>query len=207
MGWGLTETMACATRTPSFLEPRHTWQSIGMVAEGWELKLVDDEGHPLTNGEVGEALVRGPALLSGYYRDPTATAEAVSDGWLRTGDLVRVDARGYVFFEDRKKDVIKVKGENVAAGEVERVVNAAPGVADCAAIGIPDRILGERLVAVVVPHPASQLSAERLRAWCAERLAGFKVPSTFTFVEELPRTSIGKIRKNELKGAVLRGSP
>lgn len=207
MGWGLTETMACGTRTPAFLEPRHTWQSIGMVADGWELRIVDDEGNTVPDGQVGEALVRGPALMSGYFRDPVATADAMGDGWLRTGDLLRLDSKGYVFFEDRKKDIIKVKGENVAAGEVERVVNAAPGVADSAAIGVPDRILGERLVVVVVPDPATEPSAEQLTAWCAERLAGFKVPSEFTFVEDLPRTSIGKISKNELKGAVSRGRP
>jgi len=202
MGWGLTETLACGTRTPTLIEPRHTWQSIGMVNSGWELKVTDDDRNELPLGEVGEAAVRGPGLVSGYFRDPDATAKALVDGWFYTGDLVRVDEQGYVFFEDRKKDVIKVKGENVAAGEVERVVKKAPGVRDCAVIGLPDRILGERLVAVVEADDPP--TSEELAAWCADRLARFKVPSEFRFVDQLPRTSIGKIRKHELKELVSR---
>lgn len=202
MGWGLTETLACGTRTPAYIEPRHTWQSIGMVTDGWELKVVDDAGGQVPDGHTGEALVRGPALMSGYYRDPAATAGVMDNGWFHTGDLVRIDPQGYVFFEDRKKDVIKVKGENVAAGEVERVVNSAAGVLDSAAIGIPDRILGERLVVVVVAEPEDPPTVEALSQWCSSRLANFKVPSEFVFAKDLPRTSIGKIRKSELKEAM-----
>ncbi|WP_051426256.1 class I adenylate-forming enzyme family protein [Jiangella gansuensis] len=202
MGWGLTESAACGTRTPLLLDPRHDWQSIGMVSPGWQLRVLDDDaadGTEARPGDVGELVIRGPSIMTGYFKDPEATREVLDDdGWLRTGDLGRLDD-GYVFFHDRKKDVIKVKGENVGAGEVERVLLDHPQVEGCAAIGVPDPILGERLVVFVVPVAGTTPVAEALRAYCAERLAAFKVPSEVVPVNELPRTSIGKIRKAELR--------
>lgn len=199
MGWGLTESAACGTRTPVHLDPRHDWQSIGTVSPGWELRVVGDDGAEVPPGGVGELVIRGPSTMSGYFRDPRATAEVLDgDGWLRTGDLGRVDD-GYVFFHDRRKDVIKVKGENVGAGEVERVLLEHPLVEECAAVGVPDPILGERLLAFVVLSAGAAVEDEALRGHCAERLASFKVPSRVLPVPELPRTSIGKIRKAGLR--------
>ncbi|WP_239000798.1 class I adenylate-forming enzyme family protein [Jiangella asiatica] len=199
MGWGLTESAACGTRTPPYLDPRHDWQSIGTVSPGWQLRVVSDDGDDVRPGAVGELVIRGPSTMSGYFKDPAATSEVLDDdGWLRTGDLGRLD-HGYVFFHDRKKDVIKVKGENVGAGEVERVLLDHPLVDECAAIGVPDPILGERLVVFVVPVTGATADAEDLRAHCAGRLAAFKVPSEVIPVGELPRTSIGKVRKAELR--------
>ncbi|TDD70751.1 long-chain fatty acid--CoA ligase [Jiangella aurantiaca] len=203
MAWGLTESAACGTRTPVHLDPRHDWQSIGTVSPGWELRVVGDDGAEVAPGGVGELVIRGPSTMTGYFKDPPATAEVLDgDGWLRTGDLGRVDG-GYVYFLDRRKDVIKVKGENVGAGEVERVLLEHPLVEECAAVGVPDPILGERLLAFVVlsagaaPGPAAEDDA--LREHCARRLAPFKVPSRIVPVPELPRTSIGKIRKAGLR--------
>lgn len=201
MGWGLTESAACGTRTPLHLDPRHDWQSIGMVSAGWDLRVVDDAGQEVPTGNVGELLVKGPSVMTGYFRDPAATSEALDGGYLRTGDLGRLDQDGYVFFHDRKKDMIKVKGENVAAGEVERVVRELPAVDDCAAVGVPDPILGERLVVFVVGVTKPDLEA--IRQHCARRLASFKTPSEVVAVPELPRTSIGKIRKAELRARYL----
>lgn len=201
MGWGLTESLACGTRTPMYLEPRHEWQSIGMVSEGWQLRVCDDDGNDVPSGEVGELLIRGPGLMTGYFKDPGATAEALVDGWLRTGDLGCIDAAGYVFFHDRAKDVLKIKGENVAAGEVERVVRDLPGIQDCALVGTPHPIAGERgvLFVVAADGPMEPPDPREVEAYCRERLASFKVPSVIRFLDDLPRTSIGKIRKAELR--------
>lgn len=198
MGWGLTETLACGTRTPTYLEPRHEWQSIGTVSPGWQLRIVDDRGRDRSPGEVGELLVRGPALMTGYFKDPQATRDALVDGWFRTGDLGRVDRDGHVFFHDRLKDVLKVKGENVAASEVEDVVREIRGIADCALVGAPDTILGERPVLFLVASDAA-LEDEWVLAHCRCRLAPFKVPVELRWVDDLPRTSIGKVRKGELR--------
>jgi carnitine-CoA ligase len=199
MAWGLTESAACGTRTPVHLDPRHDWQSIGTVSPAWQLRVVGDDGAEVAPGGVGELVIRGPSTMSGYFKDPAATAEVLDGGgWLRTGDLGRVDD-GYVFFHDRRKDVIKVKGENVGAGEVERVLLEHPRVDECAAVGVPDPILGERLLAFVVAAAGTVVDGDELRDHCAERLAAFKVPARIVPVPELPRTSIGKIRKASLR--------
>ncbi|TDC53951.1 ATP-dependent acyl-CoA ligase [Jiangella ureilytica] len=199
MGWGLTESAACGTRTPVHLDPRHDWQSIGTVSPAWELRVLGDDGGEVAPGGVGELVIRGPSTMTGYFKDPGATAEVLDGGgWLRTGDLGRVDD-GYVFFHDRRKDVIKVKGENVGAGEVERVLLEHPLVEECAAVGVPDPILGERLLAFVVLAAGAAVDDDGLRDHCAERLAAFKVPSQVVPVPELPRTSIGKVRKAGLR--------
>jgi crotonobetaine/carnitine-CoA ligase len=200
MGYGLTESLACGTRTPPYLDPRREWQSIGMASPGWDVRVVDEAGAELPAGSIGELTLRGPGLMSGYFRDEAATAATLRDGWLHTGDLCYVDERGYVFFHDRLKDVIKVKGENVAAGEVERVAGAYPGVGDCAAVGVPDPILGERIVLYVATAPgAGHVDVDGLREHCAAHLARFKVPGEILLLDALPTTSIGKVRKGELR--------
>lgn len=141
----------------------------------------------------------GRTLMAGYLNRPDATEEALRDGWLHTGDLVRVGADGYLYFVDRAKDMIKRAGENVAASEVERAVNEHPGVFESAAVGVPDTIRDEAIVVHVVLRPAASVTEEELIAWCRERLARFKVPSAIRFTGELPRTSVGKIRKDVLR--------
>jgi crotonobetaine/carnitine-CoA ligase len=199
MAWGLTESGACGTRTPLYADRRQQWQSIGQVSVGWQVRVVDEDGRDSPAGQTGELLIAGPGLTDGYYRDPSATAAALKDGWLYTGDLGWIDADGYVFFYDRKKDVIKPKGENVGASEIERVVRALPGVDDCAAIGVPDPILEERIKVFVQLLPGATLTSEVVIAHCRAHLASFKVPSEVELLSELPKTSVGKVRKGELR--------
>jgi acyl-CoA synthetase (AMP-forming)/AMP-acid ligase II len=163
------------------------------------LRVVARDGAILPPGKVGELCLKGPGLMAGYFGDEKATQEALRDGWLHTGDLGRMDSTGYVFFEGRKKDVIKVKGENVSAGEVERVVNGIPSIEDCSAIGVPDPVLGERLVMFVVLVKGNRFDEWEILSACREQLAPFKVPSEVRVLSDLPRTAIGKVRKGELR--------
>ncbi len=196
----MTETIAPPTCNPLYGEQRP--DSIGRPMAGARLRVVDEAGHDVPVGAPGELLVGGQpgrTLMAGYLNRPDATGEALRDGWLHTGDLVRTGTDGYLYFIDRAKDMIKRAGENVAASEVERVVNEHPGVFESAAVGVPDAIRDEAIVVHVVRHPAASVTEQDLVAWCAERLARFKVPSVICFTGELPRTSVGKIRKEVLR--------
>lgn len=134
--------------------------------------------------------------MAGYLNDPDATAQALNDGWLRTGDFVRADADGFFYFVDRVKDMVKRGGENVALSEVERVINSHPAVVESAVIGVPERMRDVSIHAFVVN--GSHTSAADIQEWCRQRLAKFKVPDAVTFVDALPRTSVGKIEKRSL---------
>lgn len=210
MVWGSTETGCGGTLMPLDVGHRPGWQNIGPAMRGWDVAVVDPEGTShtaLRDGERGELVVRSPGTMLGYLGQPDATAVALRDGWVHTGDLGWRDDDGYFHFVDRLKDMLKPSGENVAAGEVERVVLEHPGVARCAVVGVPDRVRMEAVVAVVVPRPGAKPRAEEIQAWCGERLAAFKVPSRVEFRDELPETSIGKVRKPELVKSLLEGSP
>jgi crotonobetaine/carnitine-CoA ligase len=198
--YGMTETVVPPTMNPLYGERRN--HSIGRPVLSARVRVVDDAGRDVPTGEVGQLLVQGEpgrTSMAGYFKNPTATAETVRDGWLPTGDNVRADADGYLSFVDRGKDMIKRAGENVATGEVERVVNEHPAVFESAAIGVPDPIRDEAIKVFVVLHPGQTASEDELIAWCAARLAKFKVPSFIEFVAELPRTSVGKIQKHLLR--------
>ena len=198
--YGMTETIAPPTCNPLYGEQRP--ESIGPPIAGVRLRVVGEDGHDVPAGAPGELLVGGQpgrTLMAGYLNRPDATEQALRDGWLHTGDLVRVDANGYLYFVDRAKDMIKRAGENVAASEVERVLNEHPGVFESAAVGVPDAIRDEAIVVHVVRKPAASVTEQELAAWCTERLARFKVPSAIRFTGELPRTSVGKIRKEVLR--------
>ncbi len=164
---------------------------------------VHDDDVPAT----GELLVRGPGLFAGYFRDPQATAEALAGGWLHTGDLVERDAAGYYRGGDRLKDVFISGGENVAPAEVEAVLAQHPGVAEVAVVGVPDHRWGEVGAAFVVPRTGRHTDAEELTEHCRERLAGYKVPRTFTFVSALPRTSLDKVSRARLAAGTPTGAP
>jgi crotonobetaine/carnitine-CoA ligase len=140
--------------------------------------------------------------MKGYYKDPEATARAIRDGWLHTGDLGRFDEHGYLYFVGRLKDMIKRAGENVAAAEVEAVLNRHDLVLEAAVIGVPDDILGEAVLAYVIPAAGASPTEEELSAYCLEQLAKFKVPARFEFRDELPRTAIGKVAKAQLREAI-----
>ena len=166
------------------------------------MRVVDEQGHDASEGEVGELLVAGEpgtTLMAGYLGDEEATQEAITDGWLHTGDNVCVDGDGYFHFVDRAKDMIKRAGENVAASEIESVVNSHPAVFESAAIGVPDEMRDEAIKVYVVLSNGASATLDDLTAWCATRLARFKLPGSIEFVDSLPRTSVGKIRKEVLR--------
>ena len=199
-GYGLTEAMTIVTMAP--LDANRKWPSIGLPALDREVKIVDGEDRELPRGEVGELIVKGvPArnIMKGYYKNPEATAATVKDGWLHTGDNAWMDEAGYVYFFDRKKDVIKRGAENVSASEVEQVLMDHPGVLECAVIGVPDPIKDEAVKAFVVARPGTVLTADLVLAHCTGRLARFKVPQFVEIREALPKTSIGKIEKKVLR--------
>jgi fatty-acyl-CoA synthase len=181
--------------------------SIGRSIPGVEMGLVDPEtGARVTGTGVGEIVVRSPTNMLGYWRNPAATALALRDGWLHTGDLGQRDADGDYTIVDRLKDMVRSGGENVYAAEVERVLLAHPGVAEAAVVGLPDPRWDERVTAVVVRAAGAALGAEEVREHCRAQLAAYKVPKQVEFVDELPKTGLGKISKHELRARLLRGA-
>jgi crotonobetaine/carnitine-CoA ligase len=198
--YGMTETVAPPTVNPVYGDRRGA--SIGRPISGARLRVVDADGNDVPLGEEGELLVAGEpgrTLMLAYLDNEEATAQALRDGWLWTGDSVRLDEDGYLYFVDRRKDMIKRAGENVATGEVERVVNDHPAVFESAAYGVPDEMRDEAIHVAIVLHPGTELSADELLAHCRAQLAKFKVPDEVHFVESLPRTSVGKIQKHLLR--------
>ena len=180
-------------------------RSAGLPLVGVELRIVDDDGRDLPPGEAGEIAVRAPNVSRGYLDRPAETAAAFRGGWFHTGDVGRLDAEGYLYVVDRKKDVIITGGENVWSTEVEAALYTHPGVIEAAVVGVPDETWGEALLAVIVPAPGSGLAAgdERaeadLVAHCRERIGGYKVPRRFRFTDALPRSAMGKTLKAELR--------
>ncbi|GAA4261146.1 hypothetical protein GCM10022255_092640 [Dactylosporangium darangshiense] len=186
--YGLTETTGVATvLDPGEHRPDGRLGSVGRTLPGLEVR-VDGSG---------EILVRGPAVTSGYWRNPAATAQSIVDGWLRTGDAGSLDADGYLYLHDRIKDMIVSGGENVYPAEVERVLAAHPAVLDVAVVGVPSARWGESPAAVVVP--AGDLDGAALIAWSRERLAHFKCPVAVHVVDALPRNAAGKVLKRVLR--------
>jgi acyl-CoA synthetase (AMP-forming)/AMP-acid ligase II len=173
--------------------------SAGTLVPNAEVRVVDpDTLEDVPRGEQGELWFRSKQLMKGYHNKPEATAEAVTeDGWFRTGDIGRVDADGYIFVEDRLKDMIITGGENVYSIEVERVLAEHPAVAEVAVIGVPDEKWGEAVKAVVSLE--GEVSEADLIAWARERLAGYKCPKTVDVTDELPRNPTGKILKKDLR--------
>ncbi|MDB5677741.1 class I adenylate-forming enzyme family protein [Sphingomonas bacterium] len=200
-GWGMTETMATVTHHggEDYLN-RPT--SAGPPVATADLEIRADNGVTvLPPGEVGELWARGPMIVKGYWNKPEASAETFVDGWVRTGDLARLDDEGFVYIVDRAKDMVIRGGENIYSSEVENVLYAHPAVTDCAVIGLPHRTLGEEPAAVVHLAPGETASEAELQAWVRERIAAFKTPVAIRFVHEtLPRNANGKIMKKDLKG-------
>ena len=199
-GWGMTETTATVT-THGAEDYLNRPTSCGPPVAAADLKIMDVEGtRDLPAGEVGELYARGPMVVKGYWNKPDATRETFIDGWVRTGDLARLDEEGFCYIVDRAKDIVIRGGENIYSSEVEDVMYAHPAVTDCALIGIPHRTLGEQPVAVVHLAPGTQASEAEIQAWVRERIANFKVPVAIRFVKDvLPRNANGKILKKDLK--------
>jgi crotonobetaine/carnitine-CoA ligase len=200
-GYGLSEGMTLLTCAP-VVGPRR-WPSIGLPSPGRRILLLDDDGNEVAPGEVGEIVAVGTPgrdIMLGYYGDSEATAAALRPGGrMHTGDNAYADEQGFLYFFDRKKDMIKRAGENISALEVESVVLEHPHVSEAAVIGVPDEIRDEAVAVVVVASAPDAVTAEQLIEFCGERLARFKVPTHVHFADELPKTSIGKIRKEELR--------
>lgn len=164
-----------------------------------QCRVVDEEGHDVPDGAVGELLVKTPIIMQGYFRDPEQTRAAFVDGWFQTGDLVRRDADGYFFFVARKKDIIRRRGENIAGAELDRVIGEHPGVHEAAAIPVAAELGEDEILVAVVPKPGYDVTAEEIARWCHERLAPMKVPRYVVFVETLPHTPTHKIAKMALR--------
>lgn len=169
---------------------------IGKPVPQLEVRVVDDDGN---DAETGELICRSPSAMLGYLDDPERTAEVFRDDWVHTGDLVRIDADGNLFFFDRKKDMIKTGGMNVSSIEVERAIYQHPGAHEVAVVGVPDDYWSEAVTAFVVARPGVDLDPDDVIAHCKERLAGFKVPKSVVTVDELPKDTQGKILKRELR--------
>ncbi|MFI5053939.1 MAG: AMP-binding protein, partial [Acidimicrobiia bacterium] len=173
--------------------------SAGFARPGMDVRILGEDGRELPPGEVGEACVRGPAVMLGYWNRPEATAEALHDGWLHTGDLGRLDEHGYLYLLDRAKDLIISGGSNVYAVEVEAALADHPMVREVAVVGLPDRTWGEVVTAVVVSESPGAATEAALAEHCATVLAGYKRPRRYTFRDTLPRNAYGKVLKRELR--------
>jgi long-chain acyl-CoA synthetase len=200
--YGLTETASVATLIAGDDYLAHPG-SVGKPVPTVEIKLVGDDGNMVATGENGEIWIKGPTVMShGYWQRPDANAESFTDGWFHTGDVGRLDDEGYLYIVDRAKDMIIRAGENVYCVEVENVLYEHPDVADVAVVGVPHKVLGEEVKAVVQLRPGASVSADDVRAWCAARLAPFKVPEYVEFRDDpLPRNPAGKVLKNALRGS------
>ena len=203
-GYGLTETSSVTTMNTGEDYVRKP-ESVGPPVPVCDVKVMDDDGEEVPAGEVGELWIKGPNIVRGYWHNPEATAATFTDGWLRSGDVARLDEEGFVFIVDRAKDMLIRGGENVYSVEVEAALFEHPAVADVAVIGIPHQVLGEEVGAVVQLRPGATATDDELRAHVAERLAAFKVPVRVWFREEpLPRNPNGKILKRDLKAELVR---
>jgi long-chain acyl-CoA synthetase len=174
--------------------------SIGVPLPGTDVRLVDDTGVDVPQGQPGELIVRGPQVMQGYWQRPDETAKVFKDGWLHTGDVATMDDDGYFQIVDRKKDMILVSGFNVYPNEVEAVLAEHPGIAEVCVLGTPDPLCGEAVVAFVVRKDPS-LTAEQVRQHAKTALTNYKVPKTIVFRDELPKSTVGKILRKDLKDA------
>ena len=194
-GYGLTEGTCCTTINP-FTGPRKIG-SVGLPTRAQEVQIIDEAGDPVADGTAGEVCFRGPNMMHGYYKRPDANAETMVDGWVRTGDVGYRDEDGYFFLVDRTKDMIIRGGENIYPREIEDVLQEHESVKEAAVVGRPDEVRGEEVHAVVALVSGEDVTV--LEEHCRARLAAFKVPSSWEVVEELPKTSTGKIDKKPLR--------
>jgi len=173
--------------------------SIGRPMDDVEMRIADEAGNDLKPGEVGEIVARGPRVMSGYWKSPEATAAAIKDGWVHTGDMGWMDDEGYFYLAGRKKDMIIRGGENISPEEVEGVLQSHPAVEEAAVIGVPDKEWGEVVRAIVALKPGASASDSEIIEYCRLRLSSFKKPESVVFVEALPRNQLGKVLKTTLR--------
>ena len=195
--YGLTESTTRATYVPPdrLAEKKG---SCGLPLKGVEIRIVGEDGSVLPAGGIGEVHVRGPNVMQGYLDDPELTAKTVVDGWLRTGDLGRLDDDGFLYIEGRLSEMIKCAGERIAPAEIEEVLMKHPGVSEAAVIACPDPLMGEVVHAFVVPRDGC-LDEGELRTYCTANLSHHKIPRRYEFVDEIPKTATGKVKKHLLR--------
>ncbi|MFT5604837.1 MAG: acyl-CoA synthetase (AMP-forming)/AMP-acid ligase II [Paracoccaceae bacterium] len=174
-------------------------RSCGRAVFGTEIRIVDTQGNTLPNGDIGEIVARGPQLMKGYWKRDEATASTIVDGWLHTGDAGRIDNEGYVYIQDRVKDMIISGGENIYPAELENVLMSHPQIQDAAVVGAPSKKWGEIPVAVLVSGGNPELTPDELVEFCRDKLAGYKIPRAVEYVDALPRNPTGKILKKDLR--------
>ncbi|RFU61179.1 class I adenylate-forming enzyme family protein [Bacillus sp. V59.32b] len=194
-GYGMTESTVMLTATPASAEKKHG--SVGLPLPGVDLKIIDPEGNTIPPKAVGEIVFRGPNAMKGYYKKPQETENTIKNGWLYTGDLAYQDEDGYIFIVDRKKDLIIRGGYNVYPREIEEILYTHREVVECAVIGRPDPLLGEKIVAYIVTKTSQ--NEKDLQDFCKEKLVHYKVPDYISFIDQLPKSGTGKILKTALK--------
>jgi len=198
-GYGMTETCGIISAVGADFYVGKP-ESVGRPLPDFEVKCVDDDGNAVPDGQVGELWVKGAQVIKGYLNRPDATAESITDGWLHTGDVARLDEDGFLYIVDRKKDMLLRGGENVYCAEVEACVHRHPAVAECCVFGVPDARLGEEVAAAVRLRPGHSLTAEALRAHCEGLMARHKAPRYVWFLDEaIPRNASGKFLKRQLR--------
>jgi long-chain acyl-CoA synthetase len=202
-GYGLSETSPVLMANP--VAGNRKQGTVGLPLPGTEARVVDPENptQDVAAGERGELIVRGPQVMSGYWKKPDATAAVFVDGWFRTGDIVTIDDDGFVTIVDRIKELVITGGFNVSPSEVEEVLRGFDGVADVAIVGLPSARNGEEVVAAVVTKPGETVDVEALRAFGKETLGAYKVPRQVFFVEELPKSLIGKVLRKKVRDALV----
>lgn len=198
-GYGMTETSGVITTiSGDFLVAKP--DTVGPALPSFEVRCVDDNGKDVPVGELGEIWVRGSTVIKGYINRPEATAESITDGWLHTGDIGRLDEYGFIFLVDRKKDMLLRGGENVYCAEVEAAIYHHPAVAECCVFGVPDERLGEEVGAALYLNPGQSVTLDELQAFCASRLAKYKIPNYLWVCDTpFPRNASGKFLKREVK--------
>jgi acyl-CoA synthetase (AMP-forming)/AMP-acid ligase II len=203
-GYGMTEAAPLVTihfKEDHFVEGPGTrlLASVGKVGVFVEAKVVDENDITLEPSHVGEICIRGKNVMKGYWKNPELTAKALRGGWLHTGDVGMIDEEGYIFLMDRKADMIITGGENVYPAETEGILYEHPAVGECAVVSAPDEKWGDRVQAVVVIKQGQSVTEKELIDYCKDKLAGYKCPKGIEFWEELPKTSVGKILRRDIK--------
>jgi long-chain acyl-CoA synthetase len=193
-GYGMTESSPVISFNPPGFAQLGT---IGIPAPSTDVKVVNDDGEDLPQGEAGELCVRGPQVMKGYWNRPQATDETIVDGWLKTGDVAVLQEDGYMKIVDRKKDMIVVSGFNVYPNEIEDVITGHPKIVECAAVGVPSEKTGEAVKVYIVP--SEDVTDEELITYCREHLTAYKIPRLYERRTELPKTNVGKVLRRELR--------
>lgn len=202
-GYGMTETCGIITSVAGdfFVDKP---DSAGPAMPNFEVKCVNDDGEEVPKGELGELWVRGSSVIKGYINRAEATAESITDGWLHTGDIARLDEHDFIYLVDRKKDMVLRGGENIYCVEVEAAIYHHPAIAECCVFGVPDERLGEEVGTAIYPKPGESLTIEGLQAHCAERLAKFKIPAHVWICDQpFPRNASGKFLKRDVRDRLI----